>query len=68
VTDRNFEPLDDKDEELEAEHEAEKADDSPIGILEEAIDEVIGPLTKERPTPEEAEEIREETDKEERSS
>jgi hypothetical protein len=68
VTNRIFEPLDDKDQELKAEHEAEEADDSPIGIVEEAIDEIISPLTKERPTAEEAEEIREETDQEERSS
>jgi hypothetical protein len=68
MTDSKIDPVDDENQQRKAEHEAKERDDSPIEVIEDAVGTIVRPLTKERLTAEEAEEQREETDKEERSS
>ncbi|MFL5759174.1 MAG: hypothetical protein ACJ789_05510 [Thermomicrobiales bacterium] len=67
MTDPQIDPLDEENQQEKAEHEAAKRSSSPLGAFEVAADAITRPFAREKLTEEEAEEVAEETDKEERS-
>jgi hypothetical protein len=68
MTDPKIEPVDEKNQQRKAEHEAAQQDDSVVGAVEETVGALVRPLTRDRLTEEEAAAQAEETDREERES
>jgi hypothetical protein len=68
MTDPKIDPEDEINQQRKAEHEDAQEEKGAVGAVEGVVDTLVRPFTREKLTPEEAEEQAEEIDREERGS